>query len=191
MKRIFLALVFLLFVQQLHAQIVEGNKFINGTINLTVLGNGEDAQTVFTLAPTFGYFINDRTAVGGTLFILSQPGTFDEDRDFTIGLAPFARRYFSIVDDSFYFFAEGSVAFSVGNSAIGFGEFSSSESAFSVSLTASPGFAFFPAEHWGLDFTFTAFGLSFFNIGGGGGTTTLFTIGATSFSPSLGFSYYF
>ncbi|MEM9833107.1 MAG: hypothetical protein AAF944_20905 [Bacteroidota bacterium] len=190
MKRIFLAFVFLLSVQQLHAQIAEGNKFINGTINLTVLGNSEDTQTAFALTPTFGYFINDQTAVGGTLGVLIQP-TGGSDNDLTIFLSPFIRRYFPIADDQFYFFLDGTVALSYGSSAAGFGEFQSSEDAFSVSLVASPGFAYFPAERWSLDFTFTGFGLSFFDIGGEGGTTTLFTIGATSFSPSLGFSYYF
>lgn len=179
----------ILFSQCLSAQVAEGNKFINGTVRLLVLGNSEDTQTAFTLTPTFGYFVNDQTAVGGTLGVLVQPTGGDDD--LTVFLSPFIRRYFPIADDQFYFFLNGTLSLSFGNSAAGFGEFRSSEDAFSVGLTASPGFAYFPTERWSLDFTFTGFGLTFFDVGSEDGTTTLFTIGATSFSPSLGFSYFF
>lgn len=190
--RRFLFLIFFWLVCSLPgiAQVESGNKFINGTINFLIAANDGDTQTVFTFSPTFGYFLDDRTALGGTLGIISQPAG-NENNDFTIFLSPFVRRYFSIVDDTFYFFVDGSLSLSYGNSAAGFGEFRSSEDAFSVGLAASPGFAFFPAEQWGLDFSLTAFGLTFFDLGGEGGTTTLLNIGATTFSPSLGFSYYF
>ena len=171
-------------------QVASGSKFINGTVHLSIISNSGNAQTSVTFSPTFGYFINDRTAVGGTLGVIRQ-FTENDTNSLTVFLSPFVRRYFSIVDDTFYFFVDGSLAFSYGNSAAGFGEFRSSQDALSVSLTASPGFAYFPAEQWGLDFTFTGLGLSFFNIGNDGGTTTLFSLGATTFSPSLGFSYYF
>lgn len=171
------------------AQIESSSKFINGTVRLTVSGSGENAQTAVVFSPTFGYFISDEMAVGGTLGIVTRP-TGGDDNDLTVSLSPFVRRYFSIVDDKFYFFANGALSLSYGNSAAGFGEFRSSDEAFSVSLTASPGFAYFPSERWGLDFTFTAFGLSFFGIGEEE-TALLFTIGATTFAPSLGFSYYF
>lgn len=180
----------ILFSHCVAAQVTEGNKFINGTVRLLVLGNSEDTQTAFTLTPTFGYLISDQMALGGTLGVVVQP-TGGNDNDLTIFLSPFVRYYFPIADDQFYFFLDGTLSLSFGNSAAGFGEFRSSEDAFSVGLAASPGFAYFPAERWSLDFTFTGFGLNFFDVGGEDGTTTLFTIGATSFSPSLGFSYFF
>ena len=190
MKYVFLASFLLIGLWPAMAQVESGNKFINGTVRLTLVGANESTQTAFALNPTLGYFINDRTAVGGSLGVISQ-FSGNDSRDLTISLSPFVRRYFAIVDDTFYFFLDGSVGLSYGNSAVGFGEFSSTTDAFSVSLSASPGFVFFPAERWSLDFTLTGVGLSFYGIGREGGTTTLFTLGATTFSPSLGFSYYF
>ncbi len=190
MKNLFLA--FLVFGSTLSGlvQVESGSKFINGTLRFDVLGNSEDTQTAFTFTPTFGYLISDQMALGGTLGVIVQP-TGGNDNDLTLFLSPFVRRYFPIADDQFYFFLDGTLSLSFGSSAAGFGEFRSSEDALSISLMASPGFAYFPTERWSLDFTFTGFGLSFFDIGGEGDTITLFTIGATSFSPSLGFSYFF
>ena len=170
------------------AQVESGNKFINGTVNLSIISNDGDAQTAFTINPTFGYFINDQLAVGGSLGLVSQ---FSDDSDFTVFLSPFARWYFPIVDDRFYFYANGEIAFSYGNSAANFEEFRSSDDAFSVGISASPGFVFFPSERWGLEFTLTALGINIFNIGGEGDATTLFILGATTFSPRFGLSYYF
>ena len=172
------------------AQVASGNKFISGTVNLSILGGGGNTQTAITFSPTFGYFIDDHLAVGGSLGVISQL-TERSDADLTLYLSPFVRWYFPIVDDKFYFFADGSIAFSYGNSAVGLGDFRSSEDAFSISLAVSPGFAYFPAERWGLDFTLTGLGLSVFDVGGEGGALTSFTLGATTLSPSLGFSYYF
>ena len=190
MKKILLAFVLLGIAIPSIAQIASGSKFINGTLRLTAVGGDGSGQTAFTLNPTFGYFINDRTAVGGSLGIISQSSE-NTDNNLTIFLSPFVRRYFTIVDDAFYFFVDGSVAFSYGNSAASFGEFFTNEDVFSLGLSASPGFAYFPAEKWGIDFTFTGLGLTFFGLGSEGGTTTLFTLGVTTFSPSLGFSYFF
>ena len=170
------------------AQVESGNMFINGTVSFAVVGNDGNTQTAFTFNPTFGYLINDQLAVGGSLGVVSQ---FSDDNDLTVFLSPLVRWYLPIVDDKFYFLAQGSIAFSYGSSAAGFEGFNSSEDAFSVGLTASPGFTFFPAEHWSLDFIMSGLGLTFFDIGGEGGTTTLFSLGVTTLSPSLGFSYYF
>lgn len=185
-----LLLFFVLFVGTLPgvAQVESGNKFVNGTANLTLIGNGEDTQSAIAFSPRLGYFFNDRTAVGGAVGIFSQSAG-DSDGNLTVSLSPFVRRFFPIVDEQFYFFLNGSLSLSYGNSAAGFGEFSSSEDAFSVSLVVSPGFVYFPAERWSLDLAFTGFGLSFFDIGEN--TVTLFNLGVTTFSPSLGFSYYF
>lgn len=190
MRNIFLTLFLAIITVPAMAQIASGSKFINGTVRISVLGNGDNTQTAFTFAPTLGYFINDQTAVGGTLGITSQ-SVGDDSNNFTVYLAPFVRRYFTIVDDSFYFFLNGSVGFSYGRSAYGFGDFTSTDDVFSVSLTASPGFIYFPADRWSLDFSLNGFGLSFYGLGSEGGTNTLFTLGASTFSPSLGFSYYF
>lgn len=190
MKYTCLAAILLSFTLSATAQIESGSKFINGTVRLTLVGANENVQTAFAFNPTLGYFINDNTAVGGSLGIISQ-SSGNNSRSTTISLSPFIRRYFSIVDNTFYLFLDGTFGLSYGNSAVGFGDFSSTTDAFSVSLSASPGFVFFPAERWSLDFTLTGVALSFYGIGSEGGTTTLFTLGATTFSPSLGFSYYF
>ncbi|MEQ9438769.1 MAG: outer membrane beta-barrel protein [Cyclobacteriaceae bacterium] len=190
MRRFVLTFFVLALTLPAMAQVATGNKFINGTVRITVLGNNDNTQTAFSFSPTLGYFINDQMAVGGSLGIVRQSAG-EDNNNLTVYLAPFVRRYFPIVDDTFYFFVNGSVGFSYGRSAYGFGEFTSTDDAFSISLTASPGFAYFPSERWGLDFTLDGVGLSFYGLGSEGGTTTLFTLGATTFSPSLGFSYYF
>ena len=188
MKYLFTMLLLFTIILPGIAQIEADSKFINGTVRLSVTGSGGNARSAVTFTPTFGYFISDELAVGGTLGIVSQPSGIDND--LTIYLSPFARRYFSIVDDTFYFYANGELSLSYGNSAAGFGNFRSDTDALSVSLTASPGFVYFPSERWGIDFTFTAFGLSLFGIDEEE-TILLFTLGLTTFSPSLGFSYYF
>ena len=194
MRNFFLILFLATLTLPALAQVESGSKFINGTVRISVLGDGDNTQTSFTFAPTLGYFINDQTAVGGTLGIVSQSvgndGT-NSSNNLTVYLAPFVRRYFPIVDESFYFFLNGSVGFSYGRSAYGFGNFTSTDDVFSISLNASPGFAYFPADRWSLDFMLDGFGLSFYGLGSEGGATTSFTLGASTFSPSLGFSYYF
>lgn len=188
MRTLLLASVLLASTLSATAQVASGNKFANGTLNFSLINVGESTQSAFSFTPSLGYLISDRTALGGSLGILVRPD--GEDSDLTISLSPFVRRFFPIVDDQFYFFVDGMLSLSYGNSAAtSRGEFSSSEDAFSVGLSASPGFIYFPAERWSLDFALTGFELSFFGIGEN--TATLFNLGVTTFSPSLGFSYFF
>ena len=158
MKTLMLINVFLLVTLSAAAQVAEGNKFVNGTLNITLLGNDGNTRTAVTVNPRAGYFISDRTAVGGALGIISQSGS-GFDNNLTVSLSPFVRRFFPIADDKFYFFVDGTFSLSYGNSAAGFGEFTSSNDAFSVGLEVSPGFIYFPAERWSLDFSLTGFGL--------------------------------
>lgn len=111
--------------------------------------------------------------MGGSLGITSQ--SFGDENNFGLSLSPFIRRYYPIVDDKFFFFLNGSVIFSYGSFNIGSTEVTGDD-IFSIRLNAALGFSYFPSERWSLDFTLTGFSLSFIDIGGEGGTTTLFKL---------------
>ncbi|MEM8968218.1 MAG: hypothetical protein AAGE93_17500 [Bacteroidota bacterium] len=182
MKNIFLAFISLLFIQQLQAQVAEGNKFASGTVNLFL---GENITQV-VLAPQLGYFISDQTAVGGSVGVAYS--SIGDGDNISLTLAPFIRRYFPIVEDKFFFFLNGSIVFAYGSYSIG-GLEVTGEDTFSISLNAAPGFIYFPSERWSLDFTLSGFSLNFISLDENPSVALL--LGASTASPGLGFSYYF
>ncbi|WKN41026.1 hypothetical protein [Tunicatimonas pelagia] len=182
MKFFFLASSFVLLSHCVLAQVAEGNKFANGTVNLFL---GENLSQV-VIAPQLGYFINNQIAVGGSVGLAYS--SVGDGGNVSVTLAPFIRRYFPIVDDKFFFFLNGSIVFAYGNYSIG-GLEMTGEDTFSISLNAAPGFIYFPSERWSLDFTLSGLSLNFISLDENPSVALL--LGASTVSPGLGFSYYF
>lgn len=189
MKNI-VTLIFLFLISlSVHAQTEADAKFINGAFSISAVGGNGTSNVGVQVAPGFGYFIQDNIAIGGSIGILSS--SFGNSSSTSIRLSPFVRRYWPIVENSFYFTLNGRISFMYGPSAaVGNIDLNSSDEVFSISLDASPGFVYFPAPNWSLDIGFSGLGLVFFGIGEEG-TSTGFSLGAESFSPAIGMSYYF
>jgi hypothetical protein len=153
--------VFFVFVSFLaNAQFVRGNKFIAGTFSIstqhastnnsgTPVTNGH----MFELSPAFGYFLNDKYAVGGGIGFIStsQKTTYDPNQSFeyesqAITFRAFAKRYF-LISDNFYFMMTGSVDFSRGKQ----GQNPDKTKYYSLGLSFKPAFIFFPSPKWGIE----------------------------------------
>lgn len=154
------------------AQVEKGSKLLGGTFLYT---NGYNASSSsFIMVPQFGYFITDDFMIGGGLGIeyfqsASNAGTTG------VVISPFVRKYFEISESKFYFFINGGIGGTIyddrGNV---------------LSIGISPGFAYFFSPKWGLDLLFT--GVNFETTQNRG---SRFQFGASSFSPRLGFNFYF
>lgn len=183
MKSLFLACLLMVTSMYTLAQVAEGNKFVNGTVNLALLGGNNN---LVVLAPEFGYFINDKTAIGGSLGVIYS--WTDNSNNVSVTLSPFIRKYFSIVEDKFFFFLDGRVTLAYGSFTVGDLDITGND-IFSISLNAAPGFIYFPSERWSLDFTLSGFSLNFVNLIEN--PSVSLNLGVSTVSPGLGFSYYF
>ena len=93
MKNLFPLLIFLAFTTGLSAQIQKGSVLLGGTVGFTNISEDGDSYTQLSLAPTVGFFLSDRFALGGKLqFDLLA---VDDATASTLGLAPFGRYYFN------------------------------------------------------------------------------------------------
>ena len=109
MKNIFTFLILLVSMTSLSAQIQKGTVLLGGTVafqNISVEGSG---VTIVNLAPTAGFFLSDRFALGASLgmsLLVNNGGNFT-----SFGLAPYARYYFNGSGKA-RFFGEASIGIS-------------------------------------------------------------------------------
>ncbi len=159
------------------AQTEQGSKFIGGSfqISTNTYSGTDDVNTSFTLEPKFGYFIKDRWAIGSGLGLSI---TSDGDTDVTFTISPFTRYYIPLIEEKF--FAVGEAGLNVG-----FG----SDTSFGI--YAAPGFAFFPTERWSIELAFELLSFNITNPDGDNNTTTSFSFGTNTYSPSLGVNFFF
>ncbi len=107
--------------------------------------------------------------------------SFNDGDNTSLGIGPFVRYYKFIADDKFAFTVDGVFSFSTDKTVVAGNSVSSNRFALGV----DPGFAYFFSPKWSLDLTLP--GISYVSFEGGGSTIS---IGASTFSPSLGFRYF-
>lgn len=126
------------------AQTAEGSKFLGGNFRISLLSGSGETITSLGLSPQIGFFTKDNQAWGGQLILAAS---FAEGGATTVGIAPFVRRYVSIVEKKFFFTAELRLTLSYGTTLSSDNiTFTTNNEALSVVASLSPGFAYFPAE---------------------------------------------
>jgi len=177
-----------------------GNKFAGGSLSLTTstseqgAGNPDFKNSEFLVAPSAGYFMSDKVALGLNLSILSgkdDDGT-DVDKYSSFAVGPFAQYYMHVGEGQFSFLVEGGFLYGVDKDKPAAGGTLTGNS---LTVYVSPGFTYFFAKRWALDFKLRgiAFNSSDPNTdrASTGDKDNYFTFGASSFNPSLGFRFIF
>jgi hypothetical protein len=136
----------------------------------------------FTLAPAFGYFINDKFALGARISYQKQLIT-DVDGGSVFGLSAFSRYYNSLTDDGkFQLFLEGNVGF--GSSTPAYAKTAKTpDSETSFGLGVAPGFGWYPGKSFGVEFSLPSiFSFTSTTPDADSNAATSFQIGASTLS---------
>lgn len=179
-----------------YAQAKKGNFSVGGSIGFSSFkdedNEGEYKRTSFGVTPQLGYFLADGVEIGvlGTLQTSKEEyeaADGPKGTDFAVG--PYFKYYIFTSNENFAFTVQASALFggtkdepAVGDPVKG--------SQFVAAI--SPGFSYFFTPKLGLDFQLA--GISFVSEKPNkdlDDKTTEFTFGIESFSPTLGFRYFF
>ncbi len=205
MKKLIFALAAMASVVTLQAQTGQGRLFINGQFTVSSQSFEADddfKNTEFAITPSIGYFIADKFALGLGIGYEGQR-TDDVDgnvrRSITSGgviVAPFGRYYVPTAGDKFHFFAQTRLRLGFGNTKNETRTQSSSVTVESrryqnIDFAISPGFAYFPSDHWSVELAFRGFYINSNNPEGNDNNSTTVGLGVNSLDPSLGVSYFF
>jgi len=145
MKKLLLSFLFLSIVQIGLTQTFQGNKLVgvDGNFSIRFLENADDLFFL-NLNPSYGVFIKDNLALGGTFGLNYSKSNVFSTTGFS--LLPFARIYFA-EPDAFQFFVEGSLGLYLEGISNDFG--SNNETALRYQF--GPGAAFFLNEKVSFD----------------------------------------
>ncbi|WP_127123745.1 outer membrane beta-barrel protein [Chryseotalea sanaruensis] len=176
MRKVIMIAIFGLLTSVAMAQTTSGTIALGGGFRFT---SNDPGTSSFSLSGSGGYFLKDNLMVG---LDLSYSSANDGDNT-SLGLGPFIRYYKFIADDKFAFTVDGGFVFSSDKDVDPVTGTEVSSSTFGLGV--APGFAYFFSPKWSLDFTLP--GISYISYEGGGSTIS---IGASTFSPSLGFRYF-
>ena len=208
-----------------NAQTEKGRNFIGGSIGYSSTTNkpgnssivNEDTEfTTFDLLPKIGHFFSKNLAVGlGVGYRqaknvytanTAQPGGFGvatvTSKNNSFNVSPFVRYYIDVAEKfKFYGQGSGSAAFGkMSNVSIGYQTNASQSKSTFTSYTAAvnPGFAFFPAKKWAIEFSFPLISYAIqktknddSNIAIQDADSKNFSFGLNTFSSSIGLNYHF
>lgn len=194
MKKLFLTLsaaVALTFAA--NAQTEKGKTILGGNVSYdyTNIKDVDGNVQSFSILPSVGVFVSDNVAVGlgfGYAWSQNDDGS-DKTKLGEFAAAPYARLYKG--DGNFKFFGQLSVPMAWGNSKENDTKLASTER-YGVEL--APGFAYFPTEKIGIEFSVR--GLYYQNYtskpeGGDNVSTNSFGLNANSLAPRIGVQFYF
>lgn len=187
MKKVLsLVVLSVLFSFNAFAQPRAGSVMLGGSVSFTSLKyeGADESNTSYSISPSFGYFVNDKVALGVDLSF--EKGTMDIETDFgvfsleqeTRAFGPFARFYVPLSSENFSFYMQGGVR--IGKSEIT----DSGETLGELELTNvyfSPGFTYFFNKTWALDLELQGFQYTKIKD-----ESTEISLGADFFTPSLG-----
>jgi outer membrane protein len=176
------------------AQTAAGNMMVGGTLSVTSNSySGGDFKTTSTaFAPSFGYFVSDNFAVGASISIIgsSDDNGTTTDKSSSFGIGPFARYYKFTSNEDFAFFGQGTIQYVAGKE----DDTAGNDVKFSqVSFAVAPGFAYFPTDHWAIDFSLTLLSVTSEdpNKDADDDNNTYVRFGLNTLSPSIGIRYHF
>jgi hypothetical protein len=144
------AMLVALTVSTAHAQLNPGAWYwgINGSVWST-RDAADNTNTEFSIAPSFGYKVNDGWSVGGQLGYNSNVGG-DNNMLF---IAPNARWYYRYNDNTFLYF-QGSVAAGWGSERFGDDTDGYDSDVFALETGIRPGILFFVSDRVGIEFQY-------------------------------------
>ncbi len=176
-----------------NAQTEKGKTILGGTVSYDYsnVKDVDGSEQSFSIIPSVGVFVSDNVAVGlGIGYTWGQEDNgVDKVKVGEFSAAPYARLYKG--DGDFKFFGQLSVPMGWGTSKQNDDKLFSSER-YGVEL--APGFAYFPTEKIGIEFSVK--GLYYQNTtlkpeGGDNVSSNSFGLDASSFAPRIGIQFYF
>ncbi len=201
MKKIILAFAAMASVMGLQAQTNQGRLFINGQVSVysqSVERDDDEKESGVAIIPSVGYFVADKLAIGIGLGISSNKSqdvinnTKVSQTSSQVIIAPFARYYVPTGGDKFHFFAQARVGVGLGNTKTKTGSNTQESGKYTtIDFAISPGFAYFPSDHWSVELAFRGFYINANNPEGNDNNTTTIGLNVNSLAPSVGVSYFF
>ena len=175
------------------AQTEAGKKFIGGQMQVQSQSTNEVNVFRYILSPYAGYFIRDNLSIGGGIFFSNSKlkAKTNDFESINQNLSIFvASRYYIPIGEAkkFYAYLQGSLIFGQGKSGRTTPDMESLIRHYTLNI--EPGFAYFPSPHWGLELEFSGLKFQITDPKDRVNSTRL-SLGANSFAPSLGVSYYF
>ncbi|MGC3946833.1 MAG: outer membrane beta-barrel protein [Chryseolinea sp.] len=180
------------------AQISAGTFALGGNITYTGThdqgaGAGDPQRSNnFTFMPSLGYFVTKGLLVGGEIVVATIKEEFNgyNYKQNVFGVGPFLRYYHFTKNNQFAFVGDFGMNYGVAKDRYNDNDPNTSNR---FNLYITPGFTWFPTEHWGIDlkvnlFTYTSYDPN--NDQDNDKENTL-TFGLSTFSPSLGLRYHF
>lgn len=210
MKRPIVTLTFCLLALAALAQTSKGTISLGGAVGIRTdteevanqsFGVGEFKSTTLSFEPRAGYFLADRMELGLALSLSKSTQKFKPDDGDTQDGPTVSQAAFGPYFKYYMFMAEEKFAFTL-NAALLLGSTRYSPpdegediKGSSLQFTISPGFTYFFTNKIGLDFELQGIGFRSENENTDSDIendkSTTFIFGVSSFSPSLGFNYYF
>lgn len=175
-----------------YAQTSAGGMVLGGQFNFSSSESGGSSTNTFGFAPEFGYFVADNLAIGLGLSIgnTKQDGGLTDYVHNSFGIAPAARYYVFTPNDRFAFFGHAQLSFASGKTEYNPGTETKTST---ISFAIRPGFSWFFNDHWAVEFStpLLSYNVHDPNKDVDDNNQTNFSFGLNTFSPAIGFRYYF
>lgn len=197
------------------AQFTKGNMFLGGSLSVMLQNNNPTSPPLnlispstqtnnFSLAPSVGFFINEKTVLGVSLSYSAVIQKYDYSRypqltsytskteGSSFGLSPYIRYYLPI-STTIYVGLQGGLSFSRGTTT--FTEFNGGNlqetdiPSYQLGMSFRPIFIFFPSPKWGVEASIGSLGYTYVRNLPDNGSSNSFGLNAGSFS--FGIAYYF
>lgn len=200
MKKTMVTLIFCLFTVFAIAQTTQGTISLGGALGFSSstyqnTGGEGKTNTVF-IAPSAGYFLADGMELGLNVAFSKASDEFDGDdagSTTETALGPYFKYYMFTANEDFAFTLNASLLFGFSKDAPPSDVDADDVKGKSLQFAISPGFSYFFTDKIGLDFQLQ--GLTFRkedpNTDADDDEESTFIFGVASFSPSLGFKFYF
>lgn len=202
MKAFSVTLIICLFTVATMAQTTKGTISLGGALGISTSTSettaGDDKSTTVFIAPSAGYFLADGMELGLNVLFSKQSDELDGDdagSTSETALGPYFKYYMFTSNEDFAFTLNASVLFGFSKDSPPSGDDSGEVKGTSFQFAISPGFSYFFTDKIGLDFQLQ--GIAFrkedpnTDSDADDDESSTFIFGASSFSPSLGFKFYF
>jgi hypothetical protein len=151
-----------------------------------------DATSKITIAPAFGYFIDDHLAIGGRIsFAKSMMKDMEGGTEFGIGA--FGRYYSSLNDNgTFQMFGEAALGYASTTPLYAKGTDPSPDPGTAFGIGVAPGFGWYPGKNFGVEFTLPSLiGFTSTKSTKDVNAATNFQIGASTLAQPVSFTVLF
>lgn len=165
----------------------KGDLFLTGSFGISSEKTGDDKSNSFTVAPSLGYFVSDKIAIGGRISYTSEKAESEnvDTQDLTaLGISGFARYYWTPAN-KFSIFGEAEVSYVSAENNLtnvkgsGFG------------LGIAPGVSYFLSSNFAIEASWGLLGYNTFEVDGAQDSTNTFDLGLDLNDLRFGLIYKF